>query len=229
MAWSPPELLADGAGTGAGLARTLRFAVAGPVEGVLQVSVAAAACDDGDGVFAACHRYQQDWGVPGAAGFADAPDDAVLALRAVDADVGSPADRGPPREPPDGGVGPPEGAASAHVCDPPMLNGITAEEWLAQDVDDLLDQGSVGLYEFVWGLNGSSYTLSPHETLDLSRRVARRLLDAGRAEIFAVTWPGLHIVDGPLPISVLDDPASWSEGESGTLMALVPTDPGTMR
>ena len=33
-------------------------------EGVLSVSVAAAACDEGDGVFAACHRYQQDWGIP---------------------------------------------------------------------------------------------------------------------------------------------------------------------
>jgi hypothetical protein len=28
---------------------------------VLSVSVAAGACDEGDGVFAACHRYQQDW------------------------------------------------------------------------------------------------------------------------------------------------------------------------
>ena len=82
VAASPPELLADGAGTGSGLARTLRFAVAGPVEGVLQVSVAAAACDDGDGIFAACHRYQQDWGIPVRL-VADAPDELVLALRAV--------------------------------------------------------------------------------------------------------------------------------------------------
>lgn len=62
VAASPPELLASGAGTATGLVRELVF---GDVtEGVLQISAAAAACDEGDGVFAACHRYQQDWGIP---------------------------------------------------------------------------------------------------------------------------------------------------------------------
>jgi thiol-disulfide isomerase/thioredoxin len=62
VAASPPELLTAGTGTAPGLARALVF---GDVaEGVLSVSVAAAACDDGDGVFAACHRYQRDWGIP---------------------------------------------------------------------------------------------------------------------------------------------------------------------
>ena len=64
VAASPPELLASGSGTEPGLERTLRFAEDGPTDGVLQVSVAAAACDEGDGLFAACHRYQQDWGIP---------------------------------------------------------------------------------------------------------------------------------------------------------------------
>ncbi len=59
---SPPELLTVGAGTAPGLARELMF---GDVaEGVLTVSAAAAACDEGDGVFSACHRYQQHWGIP---------------------------------------------------------------------------------------------------------------------------------------------------------------------
>jgi thiol-disulfide isomerase/thioredoxin len=77
---SPPELLEAGAGTAPGLARELVF---GDVdEGVLSVSVAAAACDEGDGVFAACHRYQQDWGIP--VRLADgAPDELVLDLRPV--------------------------------------------------------------------------------------------------------------------------------------------------
>ncbi|MEJ8277397.1 NHL domain-containing thioredoxin family protein [Pseudonocardia spirodelae] len=63
VAADPPSLLLDGAGTATGLTRALRLdPAAGP--GVLQVAVAAAACDDpGDG-FAACHRYQQDWGIP---------------------------------------------------------------------------------------------------------------------------------------------------------------------
>jgi len=62
VAASPPELLAAGAGTSTGLVREL--VLGGVTAGVLQVSVAAAACDEGDGVFAACHRYQQDWGIP---------------------------------------------------------------------------------------------------------------------------------------------------------------------
>lgn len=62
VAASPPGLLLSGGGTSPGLTRELVLAADG--EGVLQVSVAAAACDDGDGVFAACHRYQQDWGIP---------------------------------------------------------------------------------------------------------------------------------------------------------------------
>ena len=62
VAASPPELLLSGDGTSPGLTRELVLAAGG--EGVLQVSVAAAACDDGDGVFAACHRYRQDWGIP---------------------------------------------------------------------------------------------------------------------------------------------------------------------
>jgi thiol-disulfide isomerase/thioredoxin len=65
---SPPELLASGAGTSAGLERELVLAD-GVGEGVLHVSVRAASCD-GDPVtgavpeHAACHVYQQDWGVP---------------------------------------------------------------------------------------------------------------------------------------------------------------------
>ena len=77
---SPPELLAAGAGTAPGLARALVFGDVG--EGVLSVSVAAAACDEGDGVFAACHRYQQDWGIPVRL-VEGAVDELVLDLRAV--------------------------------------------------------------------------------------------------------------------------------------------------
>lgn len=65
---SPPELLTRGAGTARGLTRALEL---DPQvgEGVLHVSVRAAACD-GDPItgelpdHAACHLYQQDWGVP---------------------------------------------------------------------------------------------------------------------------------------------------------------------
>lgn len=64
---SPPELLADGAGSGTDLGRTLTIA-AGQQPGVLHVAAMAASCDDPDasepGSFPACHVHQQDWGIP---------------------------------------------------------------------------------------------------------------------------------------------------------------------
>jgi thiol-disulfide isomerase/thioredoxin len=59
---SPPDLLLDGAGDGAGLTRHLTVATGIPA-GTLHVSVQAAVCDiEGDNP--ACHLFQQDWGIP---------------------------------------------------------------------------------------------------------------------------------------------------------------------
>ncbi|GAA6525098.1 NHL domain-containing thioredoxin family protein [Intrasporangium sp. DVR] len=65
---SPEGLLVDGGGRARGLSRTLTLA-SGIRSGTLHVSVQAAACDgDPDtGVVpehAACHLFQQDWGIP---------------------------------------------------------------------------------------------------------------------------------------------------------------------
>jgi thiol-disulfide isomerase/thioredoxin/DNA-binding beta-propeller fold protein YncE len=66
---TPPELLVSGGGTSVGLLRTLELASDVP-EGVLHITARAAACDgpeteDGEiPDHAACHLYQQDWGIP---------------------------------------------------------------------------------------------------------------------------------------------------------------------
>jgi thiol-disulfide isomerase/thioredoxin len=66
---TPPELLLAGGGTSVGLTRTLTLAD-GITEGVLHITARAAACDgpeDASGEIpdhAACHLYQQDWGIP---------------------------------------------------------------------------------------------------------------------------------------------------------------------
>lgn len=64
---SPEELLLEGAGTSTGLSRTLRLNPA-VAEGVLHITARAAACDGEKGQpipdHAACHLYQQDWGIP---------------------------------------------------------------------------------------------------------------------------------------------------------------------
>jgi len=77
---SPSSLLTAGSGTERGLSRTVQLAGGRGAEGVLQISAAAAACDQGDSEFAACHRYQQDWTIP--IRLADGADDQlVLPLR----------------------------------------------------------------------------------------------------------------------------------------------------
>ncbi|MCW4463939.1 NHL domain-containing thioredoxin family protein [Glutamicibacter sp. MNS18] len=64
---SPEELLLEGGGTSVGLLRTLQL---NPEvsEGVLHITARAAACDGEPGGdipdHAACHLYQQDWGIP---------------------------------------------------------------------------------------------------------------------------------------------------------------------
>ncbi|QCP00288.1 redoxin domain-containing protein [Arthrobacter sp. 24S4-2] len=66
---TPPELLVSGGGTSVGLLRTLELSSDIP-EGVLHITARAAACDgpeteDGEiPDHAACHLYQQDWGIP---------------------------------------------------------------------------------------------------------------------------------------------------------------------
>jgi hypothetical protein len=104
------------------------------------------------------------------------------------------------------------------------VSDVDAEAWLTQEVQDLLEQGTVGLYEFIWGLRGASFDVPDEEAIRLSTRVAAELVRSGKARIFAVSWPSLDVVEGPLPITTLDDPKNWSEGESGPMMALVPSD-----
>jgi thiol-disulfide isomerase/thioredoxin len=64
---SPENLLLSGAGTSTGLVRELVLASDVP-EGVLHITARAAACDGEPGGeipdHAACHLYQQDWGIP---------------------------------------------------------------------------------------------------------------------------------------------------------------------
>ena len=64
---SPEELLLGGGGTSTGLKRTLELNPEVP-EGVLHITARAAACDGEPGGeipdHAACHLYQQDWGIP---------------------------------------------------------------------------------------------------------------------------------------------------------------------
>jgi len=65
---SPPAFLREGGGTAPGLSRTLHLDPR-VGSGILHISVGAAACEDNQvsgevPEHAACHHYQQDWGIP---------------------------------------------------------------------------------------------------------------------------------------------------------------------
>lgn len=85
---TPHELLLSGGGTSVGLLRTLELSPDVP-EGVLHITARAAACDgpeteDGEiPDHAACHLYQQDWGIPVVLQ-ADGDTELVLDLRGMD-------------------------------------------------------------------------------------------------------------------------------------------------
>ena len=85
---TPPELLVSGGGTSVGLLRTLELSADVP-EGILHITARAAACDgpeteDGEiPDHAACHLYQQDWGIPVVLQ-ADGESELVLDVRGMD-------------------------------------------------------------------------------------------------------------------------------------------------
>ncbi|NKX51633.1 hypothetical protein HER39_13880, partial [Arthrobacter deserti] len=82
---SPENLLVSGAGTSVGLVRELVQAPDVP-EGVLHITARAAACDGEPGGeipdHAACHLYQQDWGIPVVLG--EGSGELTLDLRGLD-------------------------------------------------------------------------------------------------------------------------------------------------
>ncbi|WP_349826748.1 NHL domain-containing thioredoxin family protein [Brevibacterium litoralis] len=64
---TPPELITAGSGGAEGMTRTIEFDPA-ITSGVLHITARAASCDGEPGgeipLHAACHLYQQDWGIP---------------------------------------------------------------------------------------------------------------------------------------------------------------------
>lgn len=102
----------------------------------------------------------------------------------------------------------------------------SAADWLEQDTEDSLDAGRVGLYELVWALNGSEFSLAADEKIRIATLVAERFLRRGTATLYEVTWPDSKIVKGPLDPAILHQSGAhqlWDDpGEIYT--ALWPND-----
>lgn len=103
----------------------------------------------------------------------------------------------------------------------------TAQEWLAQEVGDLLDVGSVGLYEFSELFRSGMFSaISDDQKLAISKEVAASFVAAGRASICQLKWPKDEVVAGPFPLHVLDDTDVWGHSGDGLYLALIPRDDG---
>ncbi len=87
---------------------------------------------------------------------------------------------------------------------------INTVDWLVQEIHDLLDVSSVGLYEFMWTLNTPDQTLSIDERKALARRALEKLLQGPGIELTWMRWPewtslGTVTLD-QLPPDPWDDP-----------------------
>ena len=101
------------------------------------------------------------------------------------------------------------------------MNATSVRTWLAQEVVESLAAGPVGLYELLEILNNSDLDMADDEKQAVSREVVADLLKRNLASVCLLRWPRDDVIDGPLPLSVLDEPGSWSWLPSKLYLALV--------
>src|SRR6266480_873059 len=99
---------------------------------------------------------------------------------------------------------------------------MTVYAWLEQEVRDLLDVGSVGLYELLELLRSSDFQIADAAMNSIAREVARDLVTSGQASVCLLRWPKDDVIDGPLAISVLDKDESWKRLFDDLYVALMP-------
>jgi hypothetical protein len=100
----------------------------------------------------------------------------------------------------------------------------TAEQWLEREVDEVLAEFSVGLYELIWILNSqdSPFSLNDEDKKATATAVASKILDEGRAKLYRLRWAAQETVEGPLDRDVLDEDATWAVEPAEIYVALVP-------
>jgi hypothetical protein len=82
--------------------------------------------------------------------------------------------------------------------------------WLVQEVSDLLDTSSVGLYEFIWLLRGAHPNASQEELRSWAAVALRQLLKDNRGQLVLLEWPSEDAIEGvPLAVNPADD--DWDQ------------------
>ena len=92
-----------------------------------------------------------------------------------------------------------------------MTNDKTVHS-LVQEIHDLLDVSTVGLYEFLWQLNTPGQTLSIEQRRQIARQALEVLLAEGDLTIVELRWPEAKPL-GELSLNQLSDSA-WNDPDS---------------
>lgn len=87
------------------------------------------------------------------------------------------------------------------------------EEWLAREVADLLDAGSVGLYEFLWILRGAVPDMSDETACSTAGQALERLLREGAGRLVWLTWPSDDVVERS--VETTPGPDDWRDPSAG--------------
>ena len=100
--------------------------------------------------------------------------------------------------------------------------------YLESEVTEILEVGTVGLYEFAEIMRSSEHVrLSESEILEAAREVARGLVARRLATLVLLRWPKDEAIAETLSIDLLDDPRSWQRLDGDFYYALSPSAPGS--
>lgn len=99
----------------------------------------------------------------------------------------------------------------------------SSEQWLTREVIDLLDGGSVGLYELVWLLNGSGLQLVDADKRAIAYTVTNSIIRSHQAQLYELAWPSGKALNGPVDLTTrITSVDAWPSGASERYLALVP-------
>lgn len=91
-------------------------------------------------------------------------------------------------------------------------------DWLVQEVHDLLDVSSVGLYEFIELLTDPSWPMPAERRVEVAGQALRRLLDEQGVELRWMRWPSFEDQGAVTLADLPTDP--WGFDEDGRYLAI---------
>lgn len=95
--------------------------------------------------------------------------------------------------------------------------------WLVREIEDLLDAGSVGLYELIWAINSRVPQMASDETISIAEKALEQLLQSSDVGLLLLKWP-IDEISSSIGIDSISQTA-WNEpSQDGTYYALRRTE-----